>query len=57
MLMAVSIIVFNSRSLILNFTANGEGIAYLYVRVLVVDGNGKAILITIIINVRRWKDR
>lgn len=43
----------NSRGLVLNFTANGEGIAYLYVRVLVVDGNGNAILITIIINVRR----
>jgi len=43
----------NSRGLVINFTANGEGIAYLYVRVLVVDGNGNAILITIIINVYR----
>lgn len=43
----------NSRGLVINFTANVEGIAYLYVRLVVVDGNGNAIIITIIINVYR----
>ena len=45
----------NSRGLVINFIANCEGVARLQVRVVVIGGGGRDIIINIIINVRPRK--